>query len=579
MEFEISDPNIPISICGQNNVGKTNTLRAINLFFFPEYFDQQKDIPVVKKATHGGSYYPAITITFALTNYPDKFIEITRDFKLYDEKNSGLKGSLITENGRKKQMQDYNEANIKKLLSQIEFRFIRSIDVNTTELIDDLTSDILDTKYQKARFANKKKELKDAYEQYSQGMQEILDAFSADVSEVFHSFKENWDIKFTVPAQVDRFRDMISDDVELKIDDKSGLGVSSKGSGLQRLAIILLNLEILKRVDKSKKNAFIICIDEPDIYLHEGLQKKLYQFIKECGFQIFYTTHSKNFIDENNLDNIVFLEATQNSHYYERVKREVEYITTTYTPLNDENGYKRICEHLGIEPIQIPEPVLGKYNIIVEGECDEKYLSKLADYYGIDHSEIKIIIADGANRINPMLDVYNSFSANQSDKPVVHVLYDDDAAGRPEYDSINSLIKRHNNYTNIDIKPFIINNYAGKQSHNGNYEIEDLIYPEVVCHVLNIFLAEKGMNTIEATDVLEDIVEPRYIKDGILKVCDIYTGQKNKGISTSPLHPGVKGRMCELFNITDPHTKNLLDKARIDYPNVEKFVKDIFNFE
>jgi len=371
-------------------------------------------------------------------------------------------------------------------------------------------------------------------------MQEILDSFSADVSEVFHSFKENWNIKFTVPSQVDRFRDMISDDVELKIDDKSGLGVSNKGSGLQRLAIILLNLEILKRIDKSKKKTFLICIDEPDIYLHEGLQKKLYEFIKDCGFQVFYTTHSKNFIDENNLNNIVFLEATHNSHYYERVKREVEYITTTCIPLNNQNGYVKICEHLGIEPVAIPEPVLGKYNIIVEGECDEKYLSKLADYYGIDHSEIKFIIASGVDRINPMLDVYNSFSATQSEKPTVHVLYDDDAAGRPEYNQIKSRIKKAINYTNVDIKPFIINNYAGNLSNNGNYEIEDLMYPEIICHILNAFLTEKGMNNIEVSNVLEDIVQPRYSKDGILKVCDIYTGQKNKGISTSPLQLGVK---------------------------------------
>ena len=47
MEFEISDKNMPIAICGQNNVGKTNTLRAINLFFNPECFDLQLDIPVV----------------------------------------------------------------------------------------------------------------------------------------------------------------------------------------------------------------------------------------------------------------------------------------------------------------------------------------------------------------------------------------------------------------------------------------------------------------------------------------------------------------------------------------------------
>ena len=138
-----------------------------------------------------------------------------------------------------------------------------------------------------------------------------------------------------------------------------------------------------------------------------------------------------------------------------------------------------------------------------------------------------------------------SRSDNQSDKPIVHVLYDDDNAGRTAYDSINGDLGKPNKFTNINIKPFIINNYAGKRSNNGNYEIEDLMYPEIVCFLLNTFLSEKGMNIIGTDNVLEDIVEPRYVKEGILKVCDIYTGQRNKGIRTSPLQSGVKRRMCE----------------------------------
>ena len=105
------------------------------------------------------------------------------------------------------------------------------------------------------------------------------------------------------------------------------------------------------------------------------------------------------------------------------------------------------------------------------------------------------------------------------------------------------------------------------------------MYPEVICYLLNTFLLNNGMNTIETTEVLDDIVEPRYIKDDILKVCDIYTGQKNKGINTSPLQPGVKGRMCELFDITDANITNLLNDAKTDHPDVEMFIKNIFNFD
>lgn len=580
MKFDISDYDIPIAICGQNNVGKTNTLRAINLFFNPESFNRQEDIPVVKKATRGGSYYPAITLTFTSSDDPNVSYELKRDFKIYDAKHSGLTGKKRIKNGRKPSESTLEDQEINNFINSIEFRFIRSIDVNIPELINDLTSDILDKKYQNSYFTSGKKALKEAYDTYHNGMQEILDCFSEDVSEVFHSFKENWNVKFTVPSQIDRFRDMISDDVELKIDDKSGLGVTNKGSGLQRLAVILLNLEILKRTNRNKKETFIVCIDEPDIYLHEGLQKKLYNFIKECDFQVFYTTHSKNFIDENNLSNIVFLEALENSQYYVRAKGDVEYITTTCTPLNDENGYRRICEHLGIEPVTITEPVLQEYNILVEGECDEKYLSKLADYFGINHSKVKIIFAGGVTKINAMLGVYNSFYGSQKDKkPSIHVLFDDDKDGRQEYRDLNKKIKKPA-YKNIDVESFIIKNCKGKSSNDGNYEIEDLMYPEIICHILNKLLRQKNMNVINSDVILKNITQRRYIREGILKVCDIRIGDENTDNSFSPLaNPKDKGEMCELFDIADSETRNLLDKARVNYPYVEEFVKKIFNFE
>ena len=53
-----------ISICGQNNVGKTNTLRAINLFFNPEDYNISLDRSILKQAQGGASIDPTITITF-----------------------------------------------------------------------------------------------------------------------------------------------------------------------------------------------------------------------------------------------------------------------------------------------------------------------------------------------------------------------------------------------------------------------------------------------------------------------------------------------------------------------------------
>lgn len=66
LELSIDTSFNLVSICGQNNVGKTNTLRAINLFFNPEEYDIFLDRPVLKQAQGGASIDPTITITFLI---------------------------------------------------------------------------------------------------------------------------------------------------------------------------------------------------------------------------------------------------------------------------------------------------------------------------------------------------------------------------------------------------------------------------------------------------------------------------------------------------------------------------------
>lgn len=80
LDFDVvSDSNL-VSICGKNNVGKTNTLKAIRLFFQPNEFNYNNDVPTIKKATGGQSVYPKITITF-FDDSKSMFYSITRTFK------------------------------------------------------------------------------------------------------------------------------------------------------------------------------------------------------------------------------------------------------------------------------------------------------------------------------------------------------------------------------------------------------------------------------------------------------------------------------------------------------------------
>ena len=51
-----------------------------------------------------------------------------------------------------------------------------------------------------------------------------MDVFQNDISPIFNEFKSNWNVTFKVPSSADTFRDLISDDVELLIDDKGCRG-------------------------------------------------------------------------------------------------------------------------------------------------------------------------------------------------------------------------------------------------------------------------------------------------------------------------------------------------------------------
>ena len=183
MEFSISDYSMPVAICGQNNVGKTNTLRAINLFFNPNTFNPNTDIPELKKAQRGGSYYPKITLVFNSVDNHSPKMRIIRDFSNI-ENDDGLKGySLRRGNTHQLTVDEIND-----FISKIEFRLIKSIDVNIPKLVDDLTSDMLDIKFDKSRFVAAKKDLKDVFEKYTDLLQEILNSFSSEISDTFHIF-------------------------------------------------------------------------------------------------------------------------------------------------------------------------------------------------------------------------------------------------------------------------------------------------------------------------------------------------------------------------------------------------------
>lgn len=589
LDFDVvSDSNL-VSICGKNNVGKTNTLKAIRLFFQPNEFNYNNDVPTIKKATGGQSVYPKITITF-FDDSKSMFYSITRTFKnaidVDIDINNDLTGYSYSVKGKSKvNKKTLTDDEINAFLKKIYFVYIDSVNVFLPDLIDKITDDMISVQYDRARFSETKKALKVSYDNYVDGLQKILDTFAKDISTTFLNFNSDWKIKFSVPRNSDTVKDLISNDVSLLMDDNGSFNVQSKGAGLQRLTAILLYFEMIKRLKNRKE--IILCIDEPDVFLHDGLQKKLkILFDDQCSqMQIFYTTHSKIFINQYNMKNVFLLDTKIYEKYSVRKSKNIPVTETVKIDLSDDEGYKKICSHLGIE--QMTYDILDAKNLLVEGNCDKKYIVELGNYYGC--SIPKIISMNGADNALKYLEFYDSFYQDStcSYKPTVRVVLDNDAKGREIASKIQSKA-----FNNILTQVHIIQNFGGNAEtsltkNTTNNEIEDLLYPELICLLINKILKMKKMNPINVKKVCSSIVKKSFCSKGILSLCEHEKndvnpddGNKISFVSSGNATNRFKESMAGLFSLEA--NKELLDltrKCELQYPKVKEEVFRIVSFD
>lgn len=581
LELDFDEDYNLVTICGKNNVGKTNVLRAVNLFFNQDDYEPQVDMPVFKSATGGSAIHPKITIRF----FDDKsllFYEIEKNWKDW---NAGK----ISAKGKKQRRSERNWTNLKgeeclEFLGKIKFYFLEAANMIIPDMINEISDNMLTSEFNKSRFSQSKKELKMAYDKYVDGLQLVLDEFAYSISETFKMFKENWNVKFIVPKRSNSFRELISEDVELTINDQGSLGIEDKGSGLQRLASILLQIETAIRGKKG--DTIIFCVDEPDIFLHEGMQKKLKEFfdLKAKDMQIIYTSHSKIFINTFNMKNVILLDAIIHTKSSVRKKRDINVIETKKVDITNEDGYAVICENLGIEKSEYN--ILERKNILVEGNCDKKYLEGLMRYFGLKVPNI--ISVNGANNIVKYLEFYESYYKNIDNYiPQIKVIYDNDSAGRDAYEK-----NQKKKYPHIIVKHHILQNVWGDANINSqknatNNEVEDFVYPEVMCYLVNEILKKKGMNIIKSDELITQLSSPAFKGSGFMSLCEFYKNSANpqNGAEISFVSSGqatnqLKESLAGVFQIEgNKKLLNIIENEDKKYPCVKEELVKISNFE
>ncbi|MEH7831131.1 ATP-dependent nuclease, partial [Bacillus velezensis] len=172
-------------------------------------------------------------------------------------------------------------------------------------------------------------------------------------------------------------------------------------------------LQLLTHLIKSK-SADLIVIDEPEIYLHPDLQRKLITILRDLQVNVVIATHSIEIINEVEPDEVLVIEKRKKF-----AKR-----------LTDLIGLQDVVEILGsTQNIHLTRLARGKRVLFVEGQ-DSKYLEKFAKILGyltlFNSGELTVIPINGASQWEKIGHADWAFSGVLREKIMVSCLFDRD---------------------------------------------------------------------------------------------------------------------------------------------------------
>jgi putative ATP-dependent endonuclease of the OLD family len=193
----------------------------------------------------------------------------------------------------------------------------------------------------------------------------------------------------------------------LLLEDGKSKHPSEAGQGMRNLILLAL----FRAYGKVFKSDAIIAVEEPEIYLHPHAQRSLsalFDDLARAGNQIFYPTHSGNFINIEYFDRIYLVEKCKDSAdelCTEARQVFIHQLLTERQKLHPNilmNGpslrerYRNICN------LEHNEAFFARKIILVEGETEEYALPICAKALGDDYDAngISVVNAHGKNNLD-----------------------------------------------------------------------------------------------------------------------------------------------------------------------------------
>lgn len=474
-------------LCGPNNVGKTNVLRALDLFFSldPTLFDDKRDLPHhVYDGSRGEGAKTTVAGEFREQSNGRK-ITIRASFRRDEDL-----GNIMELKGVANRKSISEEEAI-SIVKSFRFLFIEASNINLPQLVahvfaDEILPD-LDTVKRRGQ-SSTLKILKEFFDAANKTVVSIEHALTANLDSLIGKVpgfdNKGWRAKVVFP-EFETLREAISGQVSFTLLDSNARSLESKGSGIQRMVL----LAVMKYVADTSVQSCIWAIDEPEAFLQPGLQRAVFEELRRLSVHmpILMTTHSPHFIDISDVRKTHLLSSTEEPKTYKR--RPGKVFLQVDTVLDQRTGTQKlqaIREHFGMKKNDSWHVL--PVNLLVEGEEDKAYLTALADSFGI--ALPNFFVAGGADKIPGFLEFMAEFCSDLTSKPHVTCLLDHDDKGKQLYDKLKS--KENDGRLPYCLSRMYVLRADGHSHARLSYEIEDWMYPDLLFRAAGAFLKKKG---------------------------------------------------------------------------------------
>ncbi|WP_158212316.1 ATP-dependent nuclease [Natranaerobius trueperi] len=561
-----------MTICGANNVGKTNFIRALDLFFSldPNKFSAENDIPYhIVEGSRGRGFKTDVTITFEDEDTSSMYKITTTYTRSKGENVLDLKGY--------KSSRKIDNQTARDIILSNRFFLVESNNIDLPELITKIVEEevLPDLDRLRSRQNEPLRVLEDFISKSKNAVtnieNDITSYFKQYVDDIDGMNSEEWLFKIVFP-DFNYLREAISNLINFTLYDTNDRALEHKGSGIQRMLLLAL----ITYVSNKYSGKVIWAIDEPEAFLQPSLQKKVFNELKKLvkeNIDIIITTHSPHFVDISNVNYTFLFNASQEKKIYERKNDTVFIKNNTY--VNQKTGAKKveaIKKHMGIE--RNDSWYIVPYNLLVEGEIDKEYLISLGELFNLEVPNI--LVAGSADKIPGYIEFVREFSKELSFKPRIVCLLDHDEAGKSKFDTLKN---KANRTSELSLEPKYVKRCDNDHQDNWEYEIEDLVYSDLIFEATTQILRNKDYYGL-LKHQRKNRFAASYKRINILKYITQIVPQRNTHKEILDFESqGLKYYLCErttsLINSLDSERKEDLNNKQ---PIVKEFVKELFGY-